>query len=289
MNLLTLHGDSLRPKVYGRRPREPMKIAYFLPHPLPAWPEGHASRAICVAQAVEGVTVVDRPRSKEDWDLAIFDTFGEMPSWAVAEASRLVIAGVPIVSVARALNRPSTNPILPWSLVVQPGPYEGTEGEALAPLVRVAPVADTALDVLLVVSGRPGSDQYWTGVVNELREARLNFAVLADGLPVVGPHVSETHPGHEWIARSTVVVGGSGAGTLYEALWAGKRLVSHPFTIEQRLRLTAAQEAGEAVVDSKGSVVDAIESVRSMQPLGYRENGVPRLAALLRGLVAGPR
>jgi hypothetical protein len=256
-------------------------IEYVLPHPIPPWPEGHVTRANIVAQAIPDLVIVDRPGPRQKWDAAIFDTYGEAAMWATLEARACVAERTPIVSIERALSERTTRQPMPWDLRVVPGPYEGTSGEVIDPLVRVAPEAPVALDVLVIVSRRPSQDHWWPEVGRQLREAKVDYLILtADRIP---GESNVTGVGPDWIAAANVVIGGAGM-SMYEALWAGKRLVAKPFSVEQQTRLDGARNAGEAAVEITGSVVDAIAKVRGMEPIGRREPGTARFGAMMAGL-----
>ena len=190
---------------------------------------------------------------------------------------------MPIVSIARALNQPTTMIEPEWDLVIQPGPFEKAGGKVIAPLVEVMP-AKAETDVLVVVSNyRPsGVHSWWQEVINELRDAGTDFTVLSY-LPLSGVE-TVTGSGAEWVGKANVVVGAAGAGGLYEALWAGKPLVARAFNKEQHTRLAAAERAGEAIVPVEGSVSDAIKKARRMKTKGQRPNGTTKLATLLGGL-----
>ena len=259
-----------------------MKAAWVLPHPTLPWPDGHQTRAEIACRALPGLHLVDSPTLLDiiPWELAVFDTWGE--SRCAMAADKLQAEGVPIVSIARALNQPSILPEPAWDLELQPGPYEATRGTVIGPLVDVVP-AEVTTDVLVVVSSRrPLPHPWWEQVVSELRAASIDFTVLSV-LPETAPNV--TGRGVDWIGRANVVIGGAGAAGLYEALWAGKPLVARAFSLEQHDRLTNAIRAGEAVVSAKDlPITEALARARAMAPLGVRPNGAAELAQLLGAL-----
>jgi UDP:flavonoid glycosyltransferase YjiC (YdhE family) len=81
--------------------------------------------------------------------------------------------------------------------------------------------------------------------------------------------------------RANVVVCAGGVNSLYEALWAGCRVVCVPQSDEEKVRLIHATRAGEAVVTMTEGFEEAVSRVRGMVPLGRRPSGVTEAVAMI--------
>jgi hypothetical protein len=187
-----------------------------------------------------------------DLELRWCDVRGRQPEdedWDIAlvESGAHAPANGRAIHLAKALSFP-----LSCDLMIPIGPYEGLLG-SVGPLIRQAPEVSRDIDLLLCATSTHG--EWWRGMPGK-------------------------RGGWGLMPRANVVVCAGGV-TLYEALWAGCRVVCVPQSDEEKVRLIHATRAGEAVVTMTEGFEEAVSRVRGMVPLGRRPSGVTEAVAMI--------
>lgn len=261
-----------------------MRIAYYVYHAMPAHAEGHWTRFRALQSVIpELVLVDDVSRLHAQWDIVLVDSYPLGKNRELVPILPVLRErGTKTVLIARAVNERYSGYPWDYDAVLVPGPYEGTEGslrrpaddprqpKVVDPMVTLGlprQYKDPGIDVLLVPASAQSPD-WWELVAGLYQHSTLDHA-------------------HWQIARSNIVVGTGGAGTLYEALYSGCRYVALPLNVEQGTRIENAIAAGEAIirVDHAYEIERAVAWIRGSKPLGRREiSMVPALEVILATL-----
>jgi hypothetical protein len=247
-------------------------IVHYVPHRLRPV-DGHTTRAAVLRDELGAITVVPGQPIPDEADTILVDTF---PLGRGSELRPILPRFATTVFLARALVRPRSH-FHPFDHVVS-WPYEGTEGTVIGPLVPVAPTAERDIDVLVV--GSPSAAQRWAGRAD---------ALYRDGMDVTLLNLTPWRTLARWtkadaaglMARSRVVVGAGGTGTLYGALWAGCAFVVTETKPEQDIRVRLARAAGETILDGTADLVGAVRAALREVNQPPRTNGIAALRTLL--------
>lgn len=255
-----------------------LRIGHYVPHRLPAFPDGHVTRNRVIAEAMPELATIEPGPKFPKVDRLIVDTHPLGPAGELAQVLPAIQGrGGKTILLARGLNAPDRDYPHDVRLTF---PYEGEGGDAIDPLVPIEPAAEPDIDVLVVPS-RLFSFRMrrWAAIADELVDAGFDVTLM-------WPHPYRTKAktiqgdAAEPTARSRVVVGGGGAGTLYGTLWAGRPyVVARTFTREQEVRVDLATKAGEAIADGRTDLAAAVRTALAMDSRPIRPNGVAALRA----------
>jgi hypothetical protein len=257
-----------------------MRAIYIIPHPPSDKPEGHNTRYNALKEYFPELQLAwtleqiiknswgDGSYKESPWDIAFIETI----KWEGVLWDSIVTSfrKTKLIHLSRAQSTPSDIPDI-FDGTLTTGPYEGTSGVILGPFVQLGPEVTKDIDVLLVPSW--GQNDIWWRRINP----KLNIIAASGWAP-------------KQISRANIVIGSGGAGTLYETLWSGSKLVCLPQCEEQLIRATNAKDAGEAIVISTPDKVgESIERVKCLQSLGRREPFMPDLVEKINAIPISKR
>ena len=258
---MVLHGRGDEPE-----PELSMRVGHFIPHQPGLMPDGHATRHEALLAVYPDLLLADQYAClQQQWDVMVMDThpFGRNNEFKVP-VEALHEAGTKLVLLARYRGFPTRTPPI-FDETVVPGPYEGSLGRVVDPIVILGPDAEATIPVLVVPS---------------FQHPDL-LSLFVDIYPFTRT------PARDHIPQAEVVIGYGGTGSLYETLWSGRRYVAVPQSREQAHRASLAEDAGEAIVVSSRlrDVPLAVDSVLQKTPLGRRLTGAEdAMSIILEGV-----